>query len=194
MCWPAVGVRFHFVFLGEKLNVKDPVWPMTICKHTCLAVQLINLHIAMHLLPLVALPLPLQPWSCSRTASPVQKSARDVACKFHDKAAGSEARGRFTISKILEQACVLVIRGFQCCALPESLVSVVSGVYRICRICYQSQAPLCGVRCLCHNPADMMALSVVWSSLWCLLNVGQSQCPISLLKHRQSASSWLRPC
>ena len=81
----------------------------------------------MYLLPFVVLPFPLQLILFSHcVASP--KSARDVACKLHGKSAGGEARGRFTISKILEQACVLVIRGFQCCELPESVISVVSGV------------------------------------------------------------------
>ena len=79
----------------------------------------------MYLLPLVVLPFPLQLVLFSHSVAR-PKSARDVACKLHGKAAGIEARGRFSISKFLEQACVLLlIRGFQCCTLPESVIGVV---------------------------------------------------------------------
>ena len=105
----------------------------------------INLHIALYLLPLVVLLFSLQLASLC-TACP--KSTHDVACKLHDKAAGGEARGRFTESEILEQTCVLVVRRFQRSTFLEFVV---------------------WSRCLSQSRADMMALDVSLSSLVCLL-------------------------
>ena len=87
----------------------------------------LDLHIELYLLPLVAMPLSLHLILVSYCGA-YPESARDVTCKLHGKAAGGEARGRFSISKFLEQACVLLKRGFQCCALPESGIGVVSVV------------------------------------------------------------------
>ena len=125
MYWPAVGFAFALFFL-VKLDVEDPVWPMTVRKHLSDSFPL-DLHIALYLLPLVVLPLSLQLVLISHCAACPER-AGDVACKLHGKAAGGETRGRFAVSKILKKACVLVIRGLQRCAFPESEVSVVAGV------------------------------------------------------------------
>ena len=99
---------------------------MTVRKHLS-GSSTLNLHFAMYLLPLVVLPFPLQLVLFSPSVAR-PKITRDVACKLHGKAAGGGAGGRFPISKFLEQACVLLLRGFQCCTLPDSVIGVVSVV------------------------------------------------------------------
>ena len=149
------------LYFGEKLNVKNPVWSMTFREHLS-GSSTLNLHFAMYLLPLVVLPFPLQLVLFSHSVAR-PKSARDVACKLHGEAAAGEARGRFSISKFLDQACVLLKRGFQYCTLPESVIGVVSIVDTSVTSTVHCEPHFVKVS---HKLADMMALSVVWSSLW----------------------------
>ena len=48
------------------------------------------------------------------------------------------------------------------------MINVVPGVSASVTSAVACEAALCR-RCLSHNPADMMALCVIWLSLWCLL-------------------------
>ena len=87
--------------------------------------------------------------------------------------------GRFVVTEILEQACVLILRIFQCCAFPESVIDIVSGVsaslvpavQRKPRIVEEVFVPQ--ARCNDSSECDLVYLVM-------FVDVGHGQCAIIL--------------
>ena len=114
----------------------------------------------MYLLPLVVLLLTLRLLLLLLDACP--KRACHISRQLRRQSARGDACGRFVVTEIIEQACVLTIRAFESRAFPEYVIGVVSGVPAslasavACKACFVKEVLV-------------PQTSVIWSSLCCLL-------------------------